>query len=146
MKTPPIPPTLLEIRASQNPGFQPLVDSHTWRVALLNFTPELTPDRIGEFQRHDESDELFILLRGRCILFIGEGRDSVTQLFAQKMEPFYLYNVKSGAWHTHVLSPDAKVLIIENRNTSRANSPHLELTADQCAEIHLRTRLLWGDG
>lgn len=72
--------SLLEIHESQNPGFVPVVDSGQWRVALMNYTPDLLPDQITEFQRHDETDEVFVLLQGHCILFLGEGGDQVTHL------------------------------------------------------------------
>ena len=141
----PIPPSLLEIHEYHGQGYQPLVNSHIWRVALLNFTPNLIPDRIDEIQRHNETDEVFILLRGRCILFLGEGNDSVTRFYAQDLEPFRLYNIKRRVWHTHVLSPDAKVLIVENQNTSPANSPRLNLTASQRREIISLAHQMWGD-
>lgn len=139
----PIPSSLLEIHETQNPGFHPLVDSDQWRVALLNFEPALSPERLSEFQRHNETDEVFVLLSGRCILFLGEGEDAVTQVFALDLEPFKLYNVCRRAWHTHALSADAKVLIVENRNTSRTNSPRIKITLEQHAEILRLTRQVW---
>jgi hypothetical protein len=135
---------LLEIHQTNLPGFQPLVDSSTWRVALLNYAPDLAADQIIEFQRHNESDELFVLLAGECVLFLGEGDDSVTRILAQKLEPFKFYNVKRRAWHSHVLSPDARILIVENRDTSRANSPRFNLTLEQRAEVVERSRQMLG--
>ena len=135
---------LLEIHQTNLPGFQPLVDSSTWRVALLSYAPDLAADQIIEFQRHNESDELFVLLAGECVLFLGEGEDSVTRILAQKLEPFKFYNVKRRAWHSHVLSPDARILIVENRDTSRANSPRFNLTFEQRAEVVERSRQMLG--
>jgi hypothetical protein len=139
-----IPTSLLEIHETQKPGFQPLIDSDCWRVAILRFAPDLTPQQLVEFQRHNESDEVFVLLSGRCILFLGEGDDSVTQVFAHNLEPFKLYNVRRRAWHAHVQSADAKLLIVENRNTSRLNSPRIDLSPHQREEIFELTRQLWG--
>jgi hypothetical protein len=140
-----IPPSLLEIHEYDGPGFQALVNAPNWRVALLNFTSESIPERIDEIQRHNETDEVFILLKGRCILFLGEGDDSAASFFAQDLEPFRLYNVRRGAWHTHALSADAKVLIVENQNTSPANSPRLKLTANQRNQIIALSHQIWGD-
>jgi hypothetical protein len=131
---------LLEIHQSYRSGFQPLVDSSTWRVGLLSYAPDFVADRIVEFQRHNDSDELFVLLAGECILFLGEGEDAVTRILAQKMEPFKFYNIKQRAWHGHVLSPDARIIIVENRDTSRANSPRLILTPEQRAEVIEQSR------
>jgi len=140
-----VPSSLLEIHEiqNQNPGFHPLVDSDQWRVALLNFEPALSPERLSEFQRHNETDEVFVLLSGRCILFLGEGEDAVTQVFALDLEPFKLYKVCRQAWHTHALNADAKLLIVENRSTSRANSPRIKITPEQREEILYLTRQVW---
>ncbi|HMN00888.1 MAG TPA: hypothetical protein PKC99_17935 [Anaerolineales bacterium] len=137
------PSSLLEVHETQTAGFHPLVDSDQWRVALLNFEPTLSPEHLSEFQRHNETDEVFVLLSGRCILFLGEGEDAVTQVFALDLEPFKLYNVCRRAWHTHALSADAKLLIVENRNTSRVNSPRIKITPEQREEILHLTRQAW---
>jgi hypothetical protein len=141
-----ISPALLQIYESQQPGFNPLVDTAHWSAALLNFDPDLTPQQLSEFQRHDESQELFVLLSGRCILFIGEGEDSIGQIYAQDLEPFKLYCVQRRTWHTQVLSVNTKLLIVENQNTSRANSPRTILAPEQHADVLHKINLLWGGG
>jgi len=85
-----------------------------------------------------------VLLAGRCILFLGEGDDAVTTVHAADMELFKLYNVKRNAWHSHTFSKDARVLIVENRDTTDANSPFAELSPQQRQEIMLFTKNLWG--
>jgi hypothetical protein len=138
-----LPEHLLEVRAYTGEGYQPLIDFGAWRVAVLRAIDELLPENLETLQRHDETDEVFVLLAGRCILFIGEGDAQVTKLHAVDMEPLKLYNVKRGAWHTHTLSDDAAVLIVENADTTDANSPLLPLSAEQRAEIVRLTRQLW---
>ena len=112
-----------------------MVDFAAWRVAVLNYSNDLLPENITAMQRHNETDEVFVLLRGRCILFIGEGDEKVTAVHAQNMQPFKIYNVKKSVWHTHTLSRDAKVLIVENRDTTFDNSPFCSLTVSQKAKI-----------
>jgi len=60
------------------------------------------------------------------------------------MQPFKFYNVKKSAWHTHTLSQDAAVLIVENQDTSHANSPSTPLTAEQKSQLVSLTSKLWG--
>ncbi len=139
-----INPKYLEISEYQEEGYRPLVDYGVWRVAVLNYIDELLPEKIGQMQRHDETDEVFVLLRGRCILFLGEGEQSVSHIHAQDLEPHKLYNVKKSAWHTHTLSRDASVLIIENRDTDISNSPQTELTQQQRQKLVDLTKKLWG--
>ena len=136
--------SLLEIHESQHPGFVPVVDSGQWRVAFLNFEPDLLPNNLKEFQRHNESDEVFVLLSGRCILFIGGEESSVSQINAQELEPCKMYKVCRRVWHAQALSPGTKLLIVENCNTSIANSPRLGMTDHQRTEILSMTRLIWG--
>lgn len=139
-----IPESLLEIREYTGEGYRPLVDFGAWRVAVLRAIDELLPENLTTLQRHDETDEVFVLLAGRCILFLGEGtKDAVTTIHAVDMQPLRLYNVKRGAWHTHTLSADAAVLIVENADTTDANSPLLPLTPEQRVEIVQLTRALW---
>jgi hypothetical protein len=135
---------LLEIRRYMGDGYQPLIDYGQWRVAVLRYHPELEPDAIAAMQRHDGTDEVFVLLAGRCILFLGEGKDQVAAVYAQDMEPLRIYNVKRSAWHTHTLSRDASVLIVENVDTTKDNSPVTDLTPEQRKELVQLTRQLWG--
>ncbi|MBI5566072.1 MAG: hypothetical protein HY870_14345 [Chloroflexi bacterium] len=136
-------PTLLEIGDYTGEGYRPLIDYGQWRVAILRYIDELLPQNIGKMQRHDETDEVFVLLSGRCILFLGEGGGSVGAIYAEDMQPLKLYNVKRGAWHTHTLDEAATVLIVENRDTTSANSPEVELSADQRRQLIELTRALW---
>lgn len=140
----PLPETLIEVRKHDGPDYKPLVDYQSWRVALMNYTPDLAPEKIHRMQKHTKTDEVFVLMKGRCILFIGEGGESVTQVHAVDMQPYELYNVKRGVWHSHTFSEDARVLIVENRDTVDANSPFAELSESQCKEIVELTGKLWG--
>jgi hypothetical protein len=136
---------LLEEREYIGEGYSPVVDYGAWRVAILNYTDDLLPQNIADMQRHDETDEIFVLLRGRCILFVGAGEETATSVFAQDMEPLKVYNVKRTAWHTHTLSADAMVLIVENRDTNEANSPSCLLDEAQRKRIVDLTHMLWED-
>jgi hypothetical protein len=138
-----IPNHLLDIHEHNGPDYKPLVDYGSWRVALMNYTADLLPEKIRRMQKHIETDEVFVLLVGRCILFLGEGDESVTRVHAVDMKPNRLYNVRKGAWHSHTFSEDAQVLIVENRDTVEYNSPFVSLTYSQCEEIVRLTKELW---
>ena len=138
-----IPESLLEIRAYNGAGYQPLIDHGAWRVAVLRYIDELVPQDIAKMQRHLETDEVFVLLTGRCILFLGEGDERVSTVHAQDMEPQKVYNVKRRCWHTHTLSTDAVVLIVENRDTSSSNSSETSLDEGQRKRLIDLTGQLW---
>ncbi len=134
---------LLEVREYTRVGYSPVVDYGAWRVAILNYIDELLPENLTKMQRHDQTDEVFILLHGRCILFLGDGTQTVTTVYAEDMQPTKMYNVKKGAWHTHTLSEDAMVLIVENRDTNDSNSPCTPLSDAQRKSIVELTRAVW---
>jgi ureidoglycolate hydrolase len=127
---------LIQVSDLAGEGYIPLIHYDKWRVAVLNYCEELLPENIHALQRHDETDEVFVLLSGQCVLFISGREDSIGTIQAQPMEPIKLYNIKKGTWHSHTLSCDASVLIIENDNTSdEINSPSIELSDEQKNEL-----------
>jgi hypothetical protein len=135
--------SLIEIREHNGTDYKPLVDYQSWRVALINYTVDLLPEKINRMQKHTETDEVFVLMKGRCILFIGEGEEKVTKVHALDMELYKLYNVKKGVWHSHTFSEDARVLIVENRDTVIENSPFVWLSESQCNDVFELTKRLW---
>jgi hypothetical protein len=139
----PIAKNLLEVSEYSGEGYLPLVDFDTWRVAVLNFIDELLPERLDTMERHDETDEVFVLLKGRCILFLGSEDQAVIKIYAEDLRPLKFYNVKKGCWHTHTLSEDASVLIVENLDTTSENSPTIALSAPQRRELVNLTHQLW---
>ncbi|MGY5450399.1 hypothetical protein ACVFI8_05570 [Agarivorans sp. MS3-6] len=117
---------LLEVSEFNAAGYSPVVDFQTWRVALLNYIDELETEQIDNFQCHLETDEVFVLLEGKCILFCAEvSNDDIAEIVAYDMLPNKIYTIKQGVYHTHTLSLDAKVLIVENRDTDEHNSPKI---------------------
>jgi hypothetical protein len=134
---------LIEVHEYAGEGYSSLIRYGAWRVAILNYIDELLPERLVDMQRHDETDEVFVLLQGRCILFLGTGKNSVEHIHAVELQPSKLYNVKKGTWHTHTLRRDATVLIVENLDTGPANSPKIGLTLAQTTEIMRLAASLW---
>jgi ureidoglycolate hydrolase len=122
--------TLLEIRDYQGEGYQPLVDYCDWRVAILRYLDELQPERIDSMERHTETDEVFVLLLGQGVLIMGGCEAQVEHIYPQVMERGKIYNVKRNAWHTILLSRDASVLLVENRDTGNHNSEVTRLSGE----------------
>ena len=118
----------IEVSHFTGDGYKPLVDYGEWRVAVLRFIDELLPENIDCMDAHQETDEVFILVEGKCILFVGEPEDGgIKEIAAIPMEKNKLYNVKRGVYHTHTLSADAHVIIVENQDTTADNTLRLPL-------------------
>jgi ureidoglycolate hydrolase len=119
---------LLEIRQYLGEGYKPLIDFDTWRVAILRWIEELEPGNITSMERHTQTDEVFVLLEGQSTIILGGDSAMVDGIFPQKLESGKLYNVKRDVWHTVLLSRDASIVIVENRNTGEVNSEYCQLT------------------
>ena len=118
------------LRYDEN-GYKSLVFFENWRVALMNDGPKTTLEGLSYFQKHDETDEVFVLLEGRCVLLMAGFGENPGEISAVDMEPGSMYNVKKGAWHTHYFAPNTKVVIVENADTVLKNSPISNITDEQ---------------
>jgi ureidoglycolate hydrolase len=116
-------------------GYQTLIEYGEWRVAILRFLDELFPERIISMERHCETDEVFVLLNGYASLLLAGSGPAPDGMISQDLESNKLYNVKCNVWHAILLSPDASVLIIENRDTGEKNSQSCSLSPGQCQQI-----------
>lgn len=132
----------IEVTVFDQEGYQPLIDCNEWRVAMLNYCEELEVANIRSMQKHMETDEVFVLLEGNCILFTGGQETELQEIESIVMEPCKLYNVKKGVWHTHTLDQRGKVLIVENRTTCDENSPIELLSEEQKKELEKQFQAL----
>ena len=114
-----IPESMLETYTYDGLGYQRGVVFEGWTVAVLNWDERF--NNITKLERHNLTDEVFILVEGEATLILGEQQMSVP------MEKNKFYNVKAGTWHAVKVSRDAKIVIVENSNTSRENSDYLPL-------------------
>lgn len=110
-------------------GYEKLFHHRDWRVAVLNYIEELEIDQLKYMEAHHLTDEVFVLLEGSCHLFFAEVLDNdIKSICALSLEKHKVYKIPAGIFHTHTLSHDAKLLIIEEENTSDDNSPRIYLT------------------
>jgi ureidoglycolate hydrolase len=104
-------------------------------VGIKNYKPENDISNIDCLERHNETDELFILLRGTCILLCALEdliNDSI-ELKAISMELNKVYNIPKGLWHNTITQQETKLILIESASTSQQNSNVIPLSYDQIA-------------
>ena len=105
-------------------------------VGIKNWKPMNDIANINNLERHNETDELFILLNGQCtLLFANETADGL-DIQAVEMEPMKVYNIPRTLWHNTVTRKDTKLALIEDSSTGSANSDNLDLTEAQIARVH----------
>ena len=108
----------IEIFEYDGEGYNSTMNFESWRVAIANFGDHFDREKYNYLERHMLTDEVFVLLMGDATLVTGK------EFSETPMEQGKLYNIKKGVWHALLLDKDAKVLIVENHNTSRENSEY----------------------
>ena len=131
---------LLNVTKYEGPGIGGIVEGREYTILLLNYLPRLSPDKITDMQRHLETDESFILLQGKAVLFAAEDAEKPGDLEHYVMEPGVIYTVPKNIWHTQAMTEDAKILLVENSGTVAENSPRHPITGEQMAQIKA-----WGE-
>ena len=111
----------LDILEYAGEDYSRLVSGAKWTVAALNYAPRFDEANIVDLERHLLTDESFVLLAGEATLLVGEEAERV------KMDPLKVYNVRAGAWHNIFVSRDARVLVIENADTSKDNTEYFDI-------------------
>ncbi len=120
----------LDILEHSGDGYTRLVSGARWTVAALNYAQRFDEKNIADLERHNQTDEAFVLLSGAATLVMGEEARCV------RMEPLKIYNVRAGAWHNIFVSPDAWVLVVENADTSKDNTDYLDLKTRRIFKRH----------
>ena len=111
----------LDILEYSGDGYSRVVSGAKWTVAALNYAERFDERNIVDLERHNLTDETFVLLSGEAALLVGEDAGRV------KMEPLKFYNVRAGVWHNIVVTPGSRVLIAENADTSKDNTDYLDM-------------------
>lgn len=105
---------MVEIYEYNGEGYDKTMNYGEWRVAFLNYAERFDIEKMTKLERHTLTDEVFVLLFGEAQLVLEQK--------LVPMEKGKIYNVPKNVWHGISVSKDAKVLIVENHNTSADNT------------------------
>ena len=103
---------MINVGVHTDAGFKVMVESGEWKVGMLRYNERFS--RLGEMERHMLTDEVFVLLSGSATLY--------TDIEEKRMEQGVVYTIPAAVWHHIVVSEDASVVVVENRNTSIENT------------------------
>ena len=116
-------------------GLTRVFENEKWMVGIKNWKPANDITGIDCLERHNETDELFVLLAGSCTLLFANETEEGLVIEKVEMEPMKVYNIPATLWHNTVTKKDTKMVLIEDSNTGMANSDILPLTEEQIAYV-----------
>lgn len=102
-------------------GFSRIVENPKWALATIGYSEKYAESHFSTIARHLFTDETFVLLQGEATLVIGK------ELLRVKMMPCVCYTVKAGTWHHVLVSRDARIIVVENSDTSRENTETISI-------------------
>jgi ureidoglycolate hydrolase len=117
-------------------GMKRVFENEKWMVGVKNWKPANDITGIDMLERHNQTDELFVLLSGSCTLLYANENGGALVIEAEKMQPMKVYNIPRSLWHNTVTTKDVKLILIEDSSTGMENSDVLNLTEEQIAQVH----------
>lgn len=116
-------------------GMQRVFENEKWTVGIKNWKPANDITGISNLERHNKTDELFVLVEGACTLIYANETENGLEFGAVKMEKDKVYNIPATLWHNTVTQKDTKMILIEDSNTSMENSDVIDLDAAQLETV-----------
>ncbi|GHU12132.1 hypothetical protein FACS1894151_11760 [Spirochaetia bacterium] len=119
----------IETYTQKEEGFKAVMSYGSWRIAMANGPEVYRKKDVTSMGCHYETDEVFVLLKGSAVLLTAGNGALPGEVEHTWMEQGVLYNVTRGTWHNRIDMPGTQVLVVENDNTSAANSKDADLAA-----------------
>jgi hypothetical protein len=130
-----VPLHLAEIGESFEQKFTPVLSFNGWRIAMLRHSEATDFNFFHQVERHNQTNEVFILTNGNADLVLCENGEIPGKYFVIKMKLNVAYNILRSVWHHVVMSDDAHIIIFEKSDTSRENSNYYELDKELVRSI-----------
>ncbi|WP_457944930.1 cupin [Caproiciproducens sp. LBM24188] len=116
-------------------GMTRVFENEKWMVGIKNWKPANDISNLNCLERHNKTDELFILLSGKCVLLYANEVNGELVIEAVDMQPKKVYNIPSTLWHNTVTNHETKLILVEDSSTGMDNSDILELNEAQIAKV-----------
>ncbi len=116
-------------------GYHPFLIRDGWQVAQLNFMEEQHINNINKIDVHQQTDEVFVLLKGKAVLILAELEDDEPIFEVLLMEPTVTYNIPKNRWHNIAMEEGSEVLIVENSNTHLNDVIYKDLNQSKINEL-----------
>lgn len=122
---------MLKIERPTVPGFDTVVMNDCFKCAFITSSSYYAFGKVDHMKRHNNTDEIFVLLTGSAVLLIMEN-GKITEY---PMEQGAAYNVCRSTWHYLAVSEDARVFVAEASDTSDLNTDVLPFDEPYLLEL-----------
>ena len=116
---------MITISSNTHDGFCPVVRNPQFLCAIITHSVMYSEGKVTEMKRHNDTDEVFVLLSGNATLLTRDNINEKCQV--TKLSLGTVYTVKSGTWHYLAVSADAKVFVTENGSIDPQNTDKLDV-------------------
>lgn len=116
-------------------GMTRVYENEKWMIGIKNWKPANDISQLNCLERHNETDELFVLLAGGCTLIIGHEKNGEMELEKVEMEPMKVYNIPKSLWHNTITQKKTKMILMEDVSTSMKNSEIYNLSEEEIKEV-----------
>ena len=83
-------------------GLTRVFENEKWMVGIKNWKPANDIANTDCLERHNKTDELFVLIAGECVLLYANEVSGKLEIGAVKMEPMKVYDIPPTLWHNTV--------------------------------------------
>ena len=101
-------------------GFDAVVQNSAFKCAFISPGDQYAYGKVLQLKRHNDTDEVFVLLSGKAVLLTKEDDNSDYQ--TTLLQPKTAYNVAKGTWHHLAVSEDAVVFVTESGSMKKENT------------------------
>jgi len=119
----------------ENEGLIRVFENEKWMVGIKNWKSANDITNINCLERHNKTDELFVLLAGKCVLLFANEVEGELVIETVDMEPMKVYNIPSTLWHNTVTMKETKLILVEDSATDMENSDVVMLSEPQIAKV-----------
>ncbi len=124
---------MISVNSYTADGFCPVVRNPQFLCAFITHSAMYAPGPVKEMKRHNDTDEVFVLLEGRAVLLTRDSLDEACQV--TPIAPLTAYTVHANTWHYLAVSEDAKVFVTESGALKRENTDTQDVRAENILAI-----------
>ncbi len=124
-----------DVYSHDGEGIKCIYNNKNWVLCIKNWKPDNDIEGIHHLEVHHETDEQFILVKGKAILLAADRKDGKFEIELIEMEIGKVYNVPKETWFYSITRKDTKMMYVQDAGTSMENSEFCEMTDSELTAV-----------